>query len=221
MIFPNFKNKAFGYLNLNLEVREWYKQKNINFSTEKNILIDPKQCQDFVNDIHKKYSLDFSYGGWMEDRTDLWKDSYLENEKIFIHFGVDINVPTGTEIATDFKSEVIKVDSDYPLDGGWGSFVILKHLSKPVYIIYAHLDENILCKVGDKLDKGTIFAKVGHAPQNGNWFPHVHVQIIEENYYLNLEKNNDWEKFDGYGLKGDIEINAKRHPDPMQFISLI
>jgi murein DD-endopeptidase MepM/ murein hydrolase activator NlpD len=219
MIFPNLKNRVFGYLDLNLEAKEWFKQKNIDLS-EKNILINPDKCEEFVNDIHKKYSLDFSYGGWMEDRSFLWRDWYLDKEQLFIHLAVDLNVPTGTEVATDFDAEVAKIDNDFPLDGGWGTYIILKHLSKSVYVLYAHLDENILCKVGDKLNKDTIFAKVGHAPQNGNWFPHTHVQIINADYYLELEKNNGWEKFDGYGLKNDIEMNAKKHPDPMQFISL-
>jgi len=219
MIFPNLKNKVFGYLDLNLEAKKWSKQKNIDLS-EKNILINPDKCEEFINDIHKKYSLDFSYGGWMEDRSFLWRDWYLDKEQLFIHLAVDLNVPTGTEVATDFDAEVARIDNDFPLDGGWGTYIILKHLSKSVYVLYAHLDENILCKVGDKLNKGTIFAKVGHAPQNGNWFPHTHVQIIDADYYLELEKNNGWEKFDGYGLKNDIEMNAKRHPNPMQFISL-
>jgi len=220
MIYPKLKDKIFGYINVNLEVKDWYKEKNLNFSDGKNVLIDPKICKDFINDIHKKYSLDFSYGGWMEDRTFLWKDSYLEKNKTFIHLGVDINVPEGEEIATDFKAKVVKIDDDYPLDGGWGPHVILKHLSKPVYIIYAHLDRDILCKVGDTLEKDTIFAKVGYSPYNGNWFPHTHVQAISSEYYSELEKNNDWKNFDGYGAKEKLELNTKRHRDPMEFISL-
>jgi murein DD-endopeptidase MepM/ murein hydrolase activator NlpD len=218
MIFPNLKNAVFGYVNLDLEAREWFKQKNIDHTTNINILLEPKKCQEFIDDVHKKYSLDFSYGGWMEDRTFLWKDGYLEKEKNFIHLGIDINVPMGTEIATDFDAEVVKIGDDYPLDGGWGSFVILKHSLKPIYLIYAHLDRDILCKLGDKLNKGIIFAKVGYAPFNGNWFPHVHIQVITGEYYFDIEKN--WDKFDGYGLKKDIELNAKKHLDPMEFISL-
>ena len=219
MIFPKLKNYIFGYINLNLESKDWYEKMDIN-TDNNNVLINPAKCQEFIESVHKKYSLDFSYGGWMEDRSFIWKGWYMENEKIFTHLGLDINVPTGTEVATDFAAEVVKIDNDYPLDGGWGPHVILKHLSKPIYIIYAHLDQNIICKVGDKLDEGTIFAKVGHAPFNGNWFPHVHVQAISVDYYLEIEKNNAWEKFDGYGLRNDMELNAKKYRDPMEFISL-
>lgn len=219
MIFPKLKNSIFGYVNLNLESEEWYKQKDIDSSTSKNILLDPKSCQKFIEDVHKKYSLDFSYGGWMENRAFLWRDGYLEKDKIFIHLGIDINVPVGTEIATDFEAEVVKIDDDHDQEGGWGPHIILKNLSKPVYLIYAHLNKNILCKVGDILKKDTIFAKVGSAPFNGNWFSHVHIQSISSDYYFEIEKNNNWKKFDGYGLKSELEINAKRHRDPIEFIS--
>ncbi|MCX6754357.1 MAG: peptidoglycan DD-metalloendopeptidase family protein [Candidatus Nomurabacteria bacterium] len=217
MIFQNFQNKTFGYLNLDTESLDWYKEKNINID-DKNILLDPYICQEFIDYLHKKYSLDFSYGGWMEDRTHFLKDSYLENGDKFIHLGIDINVPTNTEVATDFKAEVVKVGDDFEVDAGWGPHVILKHLSQPIYIIYGHLDRNILCKVGDILDKDIIFAKVGFPPQNGNWFPHVHVQCISSLYYEEIK--SDIDKLDGYGFKNEMELNAKRHPDPMEFISL-
>lgn len=219
MIFPKLNNKSFGYVNLNLESKDWYKEMALDPNSE-NILINPIKCQEFIDDIHKKYSLDFSYGGWMEDRTFLWRGWYMEKENIFTHLGIDLNVPEGTEIATDFEAVVVKIDNDYPTDGGWGPYVILKHLIEPVYIIFAHLDICIQCKIGDKLEVGTIFSKVGKPPLNGNWFAHVHVQTIEEQYYLEIKKNNEWGKFDGYGLKSEIEINAIRYKDPMEFISL-
>jgi len=220
MIFPNLKNKSFGYVNLNLEAQEWSAEKGINITKENNLLLDPKICEEFVNDVHKKYSLDFSYGGWMEDRSFIWQGGYLEQDKIFVHLGIDLNVPANSEVATDFRAEVLKIDNDYPLDGGWGPHVILKNLEKNVCILYAHLDKNILCKVGEILEKNIIFAKVGSAPFNGNWFPHLHVQVISLDYYSELENNNDWEKFDGYGTKGEKELNAQRHKDPILFISL-
>lgn len=218
MIFPKLKGKTYGYINLNLESIEWCKIKGANLDN-KNILLDTNVCQDFVDDLHKKYSLDFSYGGWMEERTNLLRGAYMDKQNKFIHLGVDINVPTGTEIATDFKAEVVKVGDDFDPDGGWGPHVILKHLSVPVYIIYGHLDRNIKCKLGDILEKDTIFAKIGFPPENGNWFPHLHVQCISDEYYQEIK--NEIEKMDGYGHKDQMELNAKRHPDPMEFISLI
>ena len=217
MIFPNLKNKTFGYLNLNIESVSWCNTNKID-SESKNILLDPVVCQKFITDTHKKYSLDFSYGGWMENRTNFLRESYLEEGDKFIHLGIDINVPTGTEIATDFDAEVIKTGDDLEPNLGWGPHVILKHLSKPVYIIYGHLDKKILCSQGDILKINTIFAKVGFPPDNGNWFPHVHVQCINPEYFSETE--GKIENLDGYGYQNEMELNANRHKDPMEFISL-
>jgi murein DD-endopeptidase MepM/ murein hydrolase activator NlpD len=217
MIFPEFKNKKFGYVNLNFESEKWIKDKA--FLETPHPLLDPQICQKMVVDTHKKFGLDFSYGGWLEDRSFLWNGSYLALYNTFTHLGIDINVPSGTKIAADFKAEVVKVDDDHPENGGWGPRVILKHLSKPVYIIYAHLDRKILVKVGDKIKEGKVFAKVGEAPFNGNWFPHLHVQVVSEKNFKEIEKKNLWSELDGYGAAEEIADDAKRFPDPMQYIS--
>lgn len=216
MIFPRLKDKTFGYVNLNLEASEWLANKK--FVEDKNPLLDPVICQQMVDDVHRKYHLDFSYGGWMEDRSLLWRGSYLESKKNFIHLGIDLNVPAGTEIALGFDVEIVKVDDDYPEDGGWGPRITVRHLSQPVYLIYAHLGREIKQQVGDKVRAGEVFARVGEPPFNGNWFPHLHVQTISPEYFAELEKNNSWGQLDGYGSLNDLTINAARFKDPTQYI---
>lgn len=219
MIFPSLKNKKFGYVNLNLEAIEYMNSLKINIE-DKNLLFVPNFCQEMVDSVHKKYNLDFSFGGWMEDRSFLWKNSYLEKRKTFVHLGVDLNVSFGTEVSADFNSIVVKIDSDYPEEGGWGTRVILKHETAPIYMIYAHLDKDVLVKLGDQVVKGMIFAKVGKAPYNGNWFQHLHVQTISADYYKKLEDNNSWNELDGYGTKEDIVTSSERFLDPMNYIEL-
>lgn len=214
MIFPSLKNKKFGYVNLNLESQKWTE------THPGSSLVDPTVCEKMVLDVHKKYSIDFSYGGWMEDRSFLWHGSYLDTWGEYIHLGVDLNVPTGTSVAADFDAKVIAIEDDYPEVGGWGPTVTLKHATKPVYLLYAHLDRNILCKPGDLLKAGTVFATVGKAPFNGNWFPHLHVQVISSSFYEEIEKKKAWKEIDGYGSAEEIEDHAKHFADPMQYISL-
>jgi len=221
MIFPSLKGKTFGYVNLNTEAIEWCASKNFKYGRENNPLLDPEISTEMVNDTHKKYALDYSYGGWMENRSTLCGGTYLEKTGGFIHLGVDINVPAGTEVATDFNASVVKIDDDYPEENGWGPRVILKHSALPIYMIYAHLDREIKCRVGDALEKGNIFARVGKAPYNGGWFPHCHVQSISYKYYDELEKNNKWDCLDGYGSSDEITLNAERFRDPMEFILLV
>ena len=217
MIFPDLKNKTFGSVNLNLEAEKWFEQNF--FSTKRNPLLDPHICQDFVDEVHKKHGLDFSYGGWMENRSTLWARSYLEKNKSFIHLGVDLNVPSGTRIALDFPGQVVLVDDDFPEEGGWGPRVIVKHGTLPVYVIYAHLD-GIDCKVGDDLKNNDVFAQVGMFPKNGNWFPHLHVQLVANEYYEMLVKENILSTLDGYAHEEEIEELAEKFPDPMRLIFL-
>lgn len=205
-------------MNLNLEAQKWLQEKDL--ARDKNPLLDPAICQKMVADVHTKYNLDFSYGGWMEDRSVLWKGSYLDRWNTFTHLGIDVNVPAGTEIAAPFDGEAARIDDDYPEDGGWGPRVILKHASLPIYMIFAHLDRSIECKVGQRLVKGQVFAKVGKAPYNGNWFPHLHLQTISKDYYEKIEKEDLWAELDGYGASEDIEGNSALFSDPLRYVSL-
>lgn len=201
---------------MNFEAEKWVVDK-INISV-KNSLLDPAICQEMVNDIHKKYDLDFSYGGWMEDRSFLWSGSYMDQKKTYIHLGLDLNVPAGTEIAATFNARVARIDNDPSFDCGWGTRVILKHQSEPIYLIYAHLNKDICCKKENHIKKGQIFAKVGKPPYNGNWFEHLHLQAIAEGYYKELEREDLWAGLDGYGAEKDTANNAKKFPDPIKLI---
>ena len=218
MIFPKLNDKKCAYVNLNLEAQIWIQ--NRENSKRGNPLIDPNICEQFVAEVHKKYKFDFSYGGYMEDRSVLWKGSYLEKWHTFTHLGIDINASAGTEIAASFDFSITKIDNDYPEEGGWGPRIIIRHASEPLYFIYAHLDRDIQKKVGERIANGQIFAKVGKPPFNGNWFPHLHVQGITAEYFSEIETKNLWSELDGYGLMGEMELNKTRFPDPTPYIEL-
>lgn len=201
---------------MDLEARRWIAGKK--FDQGKDSFLDPNVCREMVNDTNGKYNLDLSYGGWMEDRSFLWKGSYLDEKKIYVHLGIDISARAETPIAATFDAEVVKIDDDYPEVGGWGTRVILKNRSESLYLIYAHLDRKVECEVGDEFGIGDVFAKIGKPPFNGNWFEHLHLQAITEEYYREIEEKNLWDELDGYGSGKDIEQNARRFPDPVRFI---
>ncbi len=219
MIFPALKGKKFGYVNLNNEAKEWVKSQDI--SIQEKSLADPDLCQQMVEAVHKKYSLDFSYGGWMEDRSFLWHGSYLDEHDTYIHLGIDLNVPADTEVAINFDAEVVIIDNDFPLIGGWGNRIILKHKEFPMYILYAHLGNEIFCSKGEQILKGRVIGKTGEPNQNGKWFPHLHIQIISEEHFKELTENNLFSELDGYGKESETKENSRKFPDPMQYISLI
>ena len=50
------------------------------------------------------------------------------------------------------------------------------------YSLYGHLSRDSLegLWVGQPIAKGAVFARVGSAPSNGDWWPHVHVQLVTD-----------------------------------------
>jgi murein DD-endopeptidase MepM/ murein hydrolase activator NlpD len=225
MIFPTLKNKAYGYINLNEAAKSWAARQSGRYAGRAdNPLNDPAICAQMVEDFHGEHGWGFSFGGWLEDRSFVWRGSYLEKAGTFTHLGIDYNAPAGTEVAVDFDAEVLFVDSDYPEIGGWGSRVIMKHKTEDVYFIYAHLDYTYLDRAtealaGMDLEKGEIFAKIGSAPYNGNWYPHVHVQVLSRAAF-EAAADNHFESLDGYGHGVNLPGLAMEFPDPKRFIKL-
>lgn len=214
MLFPKLKNKTIGYLNLDTESKDL----GLKFQDVSQFL-DPNFCEDFVNRLHEKNKIDYSYGGWLEDRSYLWHGSYMEKEKNFIHVGVDFNVPYMTKVCSDVTGKVVIVDADYPDVGGWGNRVIIYIPKEKVYIIYAHLDKKGLPKVGDKIIPGSTIGFVGKTPNNGFWFPHLHVQVVEKVYFEERWKK-DISLIDGYVRKEDLEKIYGKYIDPMNFVKM-
>ncbi len=221
MIFPKLSNKKRSYLNLNTLGRQWLEKHQARFGGHErnmaNPLNVPEITAEMVEDFHHSLGLGFSHGGYLEDRRELWRESYLEAGDTFIHLGVDINAPAGTEIAVDFPAEVVFTGDDYPLVGGWGTWAILKHVEIGDYVLFGHLHENLGVYVGDVLKPGDILARVGKSPRNGFWYPHVHVQRLSQLVYQTGLKNK-FVELDGYG-KGDIEALKRDFPDPMWYIN--
>ncbi len=213
-MFKELKNKSFGIINLNVEALKYLE------SIEKGDLLDSNFCQKLVENSAKKLGVDFTYGGWLEDRSFLWKGSYLEKTENFIHLGVDYNVPAGTKVFADYDMEVVHMENDFPLKHGWGQMLIGYTREANTCILYGHLSKNISWKVGDIISRGDMIGKVGDENENGFWFPHLHVQIITKVYFDEVNSENAWEEFDGYGNATDIENLKRRYLDPLMFLKL-
>lgn len=83
-----------------------------------NPLLDPTICEEFVAWVHERHGATWSFGGYLEDRTQLWKDSYLDSAGSAIHAAIDVNIPAGTVVRAGVFGKVVFADSDAPLVGG-------------------------------------------------------------------------------------------------------
>lgn len=218
MIFPTYKGKQPGYANLNL-LAEAHAALSFAGKPPKGAFLDPTLQERLLLEYEKAIGANYSYGGWLEDRSTVWNGTYLDEGQKYIHAGIDIHAPAGTPVTLDYPGVVVHKDDDFPEEGGWGPRVLIKLDDYPITLIYAHLDPDINVSKGDHLSPNTVFARIGPFTHNGGWFPHVHVQALsQEAYSIFLNNPTD---IDGYISRSEISGAAKLFPDPLPFVHLL
>ena len=212
-LFPTLHGRPCGYVNLN----ELAKRVRAGCTRDDNPFIDPDRCHRILLEYHEASGIAYSYGGYLEKRSTLWEGvKYLRDNKTFLHLGVDFNVQAGTPVAINHKGVVELIDTDFPEKFGWGTRVIVKLTTHPLYVIYVHLDPQVSCRVGQVLMPNSYIGRVGVPPQNGGWFPHLHVQLVTTHawrYYKNKLKI-----LDGYGKEEELIALSKMFPDPLPYL---
>ena len=101
-----------------------------------------------------------------------------------VHIGVDIFMPAGTPLYAPLDGKVYALVNDAG-DKEYGPLVILEHMvgeGFTFYTLYGHnsLDTLELLEPGQHVTKGQQIAIIGDYPENGNWVPHSHFQIITD-----------------------------------------
>ena len=84
------------------------------------------------------------------------------------------------------------------------------------YTLYGHLSKDSLSnlKVGQTFTKGQQIGNIGNYPENGNWPPHLHFQIILDMLGLSGD-------YPGVAYHDEREIWKSICPDPSLFLGLI
>ncbi len=137
--------------------------------------------------------------------------SHPLDEARTIHLGLDIWMPAGTPIFAPLDGVVhCLANNAAPLD--YGPLVILRHQTSagdPFFTLYGHLAEDVLSRwqIGQAVKSGDLLGHMGPPPINGDWPPHVHVQIIVDL----LERDAD---FPGVGLASQRAVWLSLSPDP-------
>ncbi len=218
-LFPGLGGTLFCEVNLDQEAMRWRAQHPERFAGGANPLLDPAICQTLLDDLHARLGVDWSYGGYLEERSHLLQGSYLDRTGNFVHLGIDFSVPQGTLVAAPRAATVFLVDDDHDREGGWGPRVFLKLDGEPPddpMLIFAHL-QGIEVTPGTRLTRGTVFAEVGGPPNNGNWIPHLHVQTIPSDRFVEVLIER-FEELDGYGPLARLENLRMSFPDPLPLI---
>lgn len=102
-----------------------------------------------------------------------------------VHLGLDVFLPAGTPVHAPLDGVVHSfADNAAPFD--YGPCIVLEHRVEDeigelrFHTLYGHLSASSLAglAVGQAVRKGESFATLGDFPVNGNWPPHLHLQIV-------------------------------------------
>jgi len=133
-----------------------------------------------------------------------------------VHIGLDIFMPPGNSVFAPLEG-VIHSFKDNANDRDYGPTIILEHRVQDdltFYTLYGHLTRTSLhgLAVGQKIGAGQAFCQIGPMPENGNWSPHLHFQVI-----LDLL---GWQgDFPGVAFPEKREIWKSLCPDPWLLLS--
>jgi murein DD-endopeptidase MepM/ murein hydrolase activator NlpD len=217
LLFPDLAGAKRVCVNLDAET--WlFEQRHPEYFRDASVnpLLDPKISLQMVMEFHERSGARWSYGGYCENRVRLWRNSYLSDKGNYLHLGVDLNVPQGTKVATVEELTVMLVDDDRDCDGGWGPRVFVQPQAQGterVVLIFAHL-QAVCVQPGDQLPAGTVLAEVGGPPNNGNWFPHLHIQAVRTDYFQEILLER-FDELDGYGHPAEAGRLRRDFPDPL------
>ncbi len=131
-------------------------------------------------------------------------------ERRTIHLGIDLFDAPGAVVKAPLAGRVTSVrDNDARLD--YGPTVILEHEGPegPFWTLYGHLQRTSVGNLspGDPVEAGQIIARIGPYPENGDWPPHLHFQIITDLLGFDGE-------FPGVAAPREMDVWASFSPDP-------
>jgi murein DD-endopeptidase MepM/ murein hydrolase activator NlpD len=150
-------------------------------------LRDTAVFEEIVNTILAEQDASIGIGGYLENRVIYRRSQHFGpgqiDEARSLHLGVDVWIAAGTPILAPLPARVHSLANNANF-GDYGITVVLEHELEGTtfYTLYGHLSrlEWTELRIGQTLEKGQAFASVGPYPENGDWPPHLHFQLITD-----------------------------------------
>lgn len=184
-----------------------------NPTISREIIYDPAAQESFVNEQLQKANGRVGVGGYLENRNLYSRSALFDNahDSRTVHLGIDLWIEAGTTVFTPYEGEVFSLKNNAGT-GDYGPTIILKHQLEGVvfYTLYGHLSLDSIQKLqlGDFFETGAPLCKLGRSPENGEWAPHLHFQIL-----TNLDDFNDGD-YPAVCTEADQEKFAAYCPNP-------
>ncbi|WP_020599661.1 peptidoglycan DD-metalloendopeptidase family protein [Spirosoma panaciterrae] len=158
-------------------------------------LTDTAVFTDYVFSKLKAAGVQVGVGGYNEHRVIYRRSPHFndaEAEPREIHLGIDLWANAGTPVFAPLDG-IVHSFQDNAHFGDYGPTIILEHhdlASGPLYTLYGHMTRQSLEGLyeGKSFNAGDKLGEIGPYPENGDWPPHLHFQLMT----------------DMLGLKGDF-----------------
>ncbi len=176
-LFPSAPSDNFYHLDLSVSSKWIGHQEDFN---------DLDLFQFKIDKLHAAHPDKVITGGYLEPRPIYTSTAYDKignsgRESRTIHLGLDFWLPAYTPVHALFDGEVVTACDDAG-DKEYGGLLILKHHVEDFqfFTLYGHNTVKSVLKhtIGDTIKKGDKIAELGDYPENGNWAPHLHFQIM-------------------------------------------
>lgn len=178
--------------------------------------IDINRFSEQINTAMESAGTDFAFGRYAEDR-ELYSNEHFDNdqsgESRSIHMGIDLFCVAGMPVFAPLDA-TIEVVANNTQELDYGPMLILKHgeSDKRFFTLYGHLSLDSISHLepGHLVAAGEQIAAVGSPPENGNWPPHLHFQLI-------LDLQNLGRDFPGVAYPSQTDHWLRLSPSPAEF----
>ncbi|WP_106567437.1 peptidoglycan DD-metalloendopeptidase family protein [Cecembia rubra] len=190
----------------------------MDFSSANTVLMsidfsDTKSFDQYVFGKLQSAGKKYGIGGYFEHRAIYARSEVFVTEQSDfrnIHLGIDIWTESGHPVYAPLKGKVFSFQNNAGF-GDYGATIILEHelKGKTLYSLYGHLALKDLegLELGMTLEAGQAFCHLGPFPENGDWPPHLHFQLM-------WDMMGNWGDFPGVCSQREIEKYRAICPDP-------
>lgn len=148
--------------------------------------IDVGRFTSLIEDTMRGAGSSIAFGRWGEQRN-LYRNEHFagaSGESRTVHMGIDAFCAAGTPVNAPLAG-VVEIIANNTQELDYGPMVILKHRSRDgdsFFTLYGHLDlaSTRQLRIGQTVQSGDTIAAIGRPPENGNWPPHLHFQLIHD-----------------------------------------
>jgi murein DD-endopeptidase MepM/ murein hydrolase activator NlpD len=146
---------------------------------------DTERFANYINNTLKAHHCRYGIGGYNEHRMLYARSRHFdtEDEPRRLHLGVDVWGLAGTKVMAPLDG-IVHSFAFNNNDGDYGATLILTHHLEGVgfHTLYGHLSLNSIknLREGARIRKGQVIGEFGMRFENGNWPPHLHLQLIRD-----------------------------------------